>query len=149
MFKSDDINSSLVMALHDLDGFWHPLGFRVTSFSNKLFLAIAPNLVGFAAGKWEENPDKVDHVKSSYEEYLAFCQQFAQSCGVYQKDVVRQVIRKILEKAATRDPLYEGKPDGYCKPISKDNYWGKVVICLCLAFEVPLPETAIPNKEAA
>lgn len=144
MFASTDINDSLVKTLSHLALWDTPTGQR-KRIENKTFGYIPSNMVSYAAGPIIPRGPTMSS-DYSFSEYLAHCVRFARSCHLDQRIVVQQAIRKILELAEERDPMYEGRPDLYCKPLSVENSWGKSLICLCLAFEVALPDSvSIPK----
>ena len=138
MFDSAKINASLVGTLSHL-ALWDTPRRRI---DNKTFEAVPCNLIYNAGGKLSQNT-------SSFIDYLDHCVEFARACHLDQRIVAQQALRKILQLTAERDPLYEGTSDLYCNPLSIENWWGKVVICLCLAFKVELPgSVSIPKHRS-
>lgn len=135
MFDSAKIDASLVRTLSGL-ALWDTPRKQIV---NKIFEAIPVNLIYRAGGEMAQR-------ESSFRGYLEHCMEFARACHLDQRIVVQLALQKVLQLAAERDPLYEGSPDPYCKPLSVENWWGKVVICLCLAFKVELPRSVSVPK---
>jgi hypothetical protein len=132
--------------LYDLEGFWSPLGYREEKGgSNKSFEAIASNFVYFALGYERDKeipPEDVrpDRLGSTYEEFLGLCKEFAEKCDRFQKDLAQRIVKEILKQDKERKEKLGDQKTPYVKPLSVDNWWGKVVIALATAFEVELPK---------
>jgi hypothetical protein len=146
VFERHRIDRAIVVTLYDLEGFLSPLGYRhKKGENNKGFEAIAPNFVSFALGYPKEGEIPPEDVRpgrldSTYEEYLGLCKEFVERCDPAQKELAQRIIKEILKQDAERKEKLGDQKDAYVKPLSVDNWWGKVVIALATAFEVELPQ---------
>lgn len=146
VFVRHSIDRAIVCTLYDLEGFLSPLGTRhEKGATNKGFEAIAPNFVSFALGypKDQEIPQedlRPGRLDSTYEEYLGLCKEFASKCDCAQKELAQRIVKEILKQDAERKEKLGDEKTPYVKPLSVDNWWGKVVIALATAFEVELPQ---------
>ena len=155
-FSTANINAAIVMTQYDLRGFAHPIGFRCKPKDTKALDATTGNFVGFAAGLGggEGLPDEsyVGYGNSSFDDYLAMCKRLAADCNVAQKEAIQLIVQEILkqsEEVKAEVVAGERQADGYIKPLTKDNRWGKAVLALAEAFEVPLHVEKVPESPMA
>ena len=149
-FLIANIDRAIVMTQYDLRGFVHPLGFRQKEMTGKTLDAITGNFVAFAIGLGNERGPTVaytDYFESSFEEYLAMCKQFAEACDLSEKEAIQLLIREIMKKDEEMKAEVAAKkrdPDGYLRPIDESNRWGRAILALVEAFDIP-----IHSKQAA
>jgi len=147
-FLTANIDRAIVMTQYDLRGFAHPLGYRVKKKgSAKSLDATTCNLVAFAVGLGKEDTEEItddDYVSalgSSFEDYLAMCKRLAEVCDMSQKEAIQIIIQDIVQQSEEmKAEVAAGtmKTSNYIQPMDKNNRWGKVVLALMEAFEVPI-----------
>jgi hypothetical protein len=145
-YLEHNINTAINSTQVDLKGFRHPLGF--ISDSNKSFEAIPANFLTWAAGAGvnQEGISDVSYIhphyseKEDYRRFLLMCLSLSLDCTKQQYEAIQQIIKDILKSWKERNEKPESNPGEkiYLRPLDKSCWWGKTVLALVQAFEVPL-----------
>ncbi len=150
------IDRAIVMTQYDLRGFRHPVGIRIKKKNPKLLFIILHNLICFAAGvgrvdehdgsEYNEptDPRFVSPRNSTFDDCLAMCRRLADCCDESQKEAIQLIIKElIMQGKEFEEQKAVGKNNSaYIEPFDKGNTWGKMVLSLAEAFQVPLEERA-------
>ena len=143
-FLTANIDRAIVMTQYDLRGFYHPFGIRLAKMSPKFLDALTGNFCSFAAHDKDKIPtidSYADYFESSFEDYLAMCQQLAFDCDESEKETIQLIIQEIVRQSEEmKAEVAAGNRDSspYLQPLEKDNRWGRTVLALAQAFEVNL-----------
>ena len=148
-YLRSNIDRAIIITQFDLRGFWHPLGFREKrGESAKSFSVIPGNMISFAAGfgheKVEDNKatdsSYINTLKGSFQQILQMCKKLASDCDLSQKEAIQFIVVDIIrqsKKMKAKVLRNKAKPSPYLKALKKNNWWGRTVLALIEAFEVP------------
>lgn len=148
-YLRSNIDRAIIVTQFDLRGFWHPLGFRQKKGeSAKSFSVIPGNMISFAAGFGHEEPEDrkatdssyINTFQGSFQQILQMCKRLASDCDLSQKEAIQLIVVDILKqskKMKAKALRNKTKPPPYLKALKKNNWWGRTVLALMEAFEVP------------